>query len=110
VLHLTQSVDDTAWPAAVPGLLFASDSTHDTVDVVTGDLRAGLPVVVATPCGANAAPATCPAPPAWRQNYLATLDPWTGGVHRLVTTGAPFVPQGGLDFVPDASPDAAPSR
>jgi hypothetical protein len=100
VLSLSQSVDDTAWPT-VPrgGSLYSTDSTNDAVDLVTGPLGY-LPLVVATPCGANSAPATCPAPPTYPANYLATLNPWTGQVSPLAVQGAAYVPQGGLVFVP----------
>jgi hypothetical protein len=94
VLNLTQSVDDTAWPDAGHGFLYATDSTNDTVDVVTGDFPGG-PVVAVTPCGANDAPATCPAPD-FPADYLGSLNPWTGQVTALTVGGAPLVPQGGL--------------
>jgi hypothetical protein len=94
VLNLTQSVDDTAWAISQDGTLFATDSTNDTVDAITGDFPDN-PIVAVTPCGANNAPTTCPVSPA---NYLGTLNPWTGQVSPLGTTGAAFVPQGGLLF------------
>jgi hypothetical protein len=100
VLALSQSVDDTAWPTEPFGRLYTTDSTDDAVDVVTGPFRTDLPLVVATPCGANSAPATCPAPPSYPSNYLATLNPWTGLVTPVTVEGAPYVPQGGLAFVP----------
>ncbi len=100
VLNLTQSVDDTVWPDGGHGTLFATDSTYDTVDAITGDLPDG-PVVAATPCGADSAPATCPAPPRYPANYLAALNAWTGQVTALAVGGVPFVPQGGLLFVGD---------
>jgi hypothetical protein len=100
VLSLSQSVDDTAWPDGARGVLYATDSTNDTVDAVTGAFPGG-PVVAATPCGANSAPPTCPAPPAYPANYLASLNPWTGQVSPLAVGGAPFAPQGGLLFVGD---------
>jgi hypothetical protein len=105
VLSLTQSVDDTAWPdAAKGGVLYATDSTNDAVDAVTGDFGY-WPIVAATPCGANSAPPTYPTPPAYPANYLASLNPWTGQVSALSVGGDPFVPQGGLLFLPgDASP------
>ena len=80
------------------GVLYATDSTNDTVDAVTGDFPDG-PVAAATPCGANSAPATCPAPPTYPANYLASLNPWTGQLTALTVGGVPFVPQGGLLFV-----------
>jgi hypothetical protein len=98
VLNLSQSVDDTAW-ANSDGTLFATDSTNNTVDAVTGDFPQD-PVVVVTPCGSNSAPSTCPAPPQFPDNFLGTLNPWTGQISPLTTTGTAIVPQGGLVFVP----------
>ncbi len=100
VLNLTQSVDDTAWPEGGHGTLYATDSTSDTVDAITGNFPDG-PVVAATPCGANSAPSTCPAPPTYPANYLGALNAWTGHVTGLAVGGVPFVPQGGLLFVGD---------
>ena len=96
VLNLSQSIDDTAWPTRRSAMLFSTDSTNNAVDVVTGTFESNQPIVVATPCGANTAPATCPASPA---NYLATLNPRTGAVTPVTVSGAPYVPQGGLAFV-----------
>lgn len=98
VLTLSQSVDDTAWPTDSDGVLFSTDSTNDAVDVVTGHFERDRPMVVATPCGANSAPATCPAP-SYPANYLATLNLDTGTVTPVAVSGAPYVPQGGLAFV-----------
>jgi hypothetical protein len=65
VLSLSQSVDDTAWPDDYgAGTLYATDSTNDAVDALTGNFPDG-PVVAATPCGANSAPSTCPDPPTY---------------------------------------------
>jgi hypothetical protein len=99
VLSLSQSVDDTAWATEADGSLYSTDSTNDAVDVVTGPFANGSPFVVATPCGSNSAPGTCPAP-GFPANYLATLNPWTGEVTEVTVEGAPYVPQGGLVFVP----------
>jgi len=99
VLSLSQSVDDTTWPSDPSGSLYSTDSTNDAVDVVRGPFRAGQPLAVATPCGANSAPATCPAP-GFPANFLASLNPWTGQVSPVSISGAPYVPQGGLVFVP----------
>ena len=99
VLSLGQAVDDTVWPDGEPGVLYATDSTNDTVDTVTGTFG-DTPLAVATPCGANSAPTPCPAPPAYPANSLASLDPWTGDVTTLTVGGVPFAPQGGLLFVP----------
>jgi hypothetical protein len=100
VLNLSQSVDDTAWPHGHPGVLYSTDSTHDTVVAVLGTFP-NRPVVAATPCGSNSAPATCPAPPTFPANFLGSLDPSTGDVTALSVTGVPYVPQGGLLFVPN---------
>lgn len=98
VLGLTQSVDDTVWPDGGRGALYATDSTNDAIDVVTGDFPSG-PVVAATPCGSNSAPATCPAPPTFPANFLGSLNPWTGQITSLTVGGVPLVPQGGLLYV-----------
>jgi hypothetical protein len=57
------------------------------------------PLVVATSCDANSAPATCPAPPTYPANYLGSLDPLTGVVSAVPIVGAAYTPQGGLVFV-----------
>jgi len=99
VLNLSQSVDDTAWPVSFTGTLYATDSADDTVAAISGPFRPGQPIVAATPCGSNSAPATCPGP-GYPANYLATLNPWTGQVSAVNVTGPAFTPQGGLLFVP----------
>ncbi len=98
VLSLTQAVDDTAWPSG-PGRLYATDSTNDASDTITGPFSPNQPVVAATPCGANSAPAMCPAPPTYPANFLASVDPSTGGVSPITTVGAAFTPQGGLLYL-----------
>ena len=98
VLNLSQAVDDTAWPSSRSGRLYATDSTNDAVDVVTGSFQVGAPVAVVTPCGANGAPATCPGP-GFSNNYLASINPNTGVVTAVTVKGATFVAQGGLAFV-----------
>jgi len=103
VLNLSQSVDDTAWPTS-HGTLYATDSTNNTIDAVTGDFP-NDPVVAVTPCGSNSAPSTCPAPPQFPADYLGTLNPWTGQISPLATTGTAIVPQGGLVFVPQGQGD-----
>jgi hypothetical protein len=89
VLSLSQSVDDTAFPEGI-GVLYATDSTDDTVAVISGAFPSS-PVAVATPCGANSAPPTCTTP-----NYMSSINPWTGQVNQLSVGGATFTPQGGL--------------
>ncbi len=108
VLSLSQAVDDTAWVTGSWGTLYATDSTHDTVDTVTGWFQPGQTLVAATPCGSNSAPSVCPVLPAFPPNYLGTLNPWTGQVQPLVVKGQPFVPQGGLLFLPRDRADDAP--
>jgi hypothetical protein len=98
VLSLSQSVDDTAWPSDASGSLYSTDSTNDAVDVITGKFSVHQPIVAVTPCGANSAPAVCPAT-GFPANYLGTMNPETGAITALTVTGAPYVPQGGLAFV-----------
>jgi hypothetical protein len=98
VLSLSQAVDDTAW-AIGPGVLYGTDSTNDAVDVLGGTFGTD-PIVAVTPCGANTAPSTCPSLPDFPPNYLGSLDPWTGAITPVPVSGADFVPQGGLVFVP----------
>lgn len=92
VLSLTNSVDDTAW-ATGPGRLFGTSTSTDTVNEITGPFRAGQIYTAVTPCDANDAPATCPAP-GFPANYLGTLNPWTGVLTAVPLAGAPYEPQG----------------
>ena len=100
VLSLSQSVDDTAWPTQSRGRLYSTDSTNDVIDTVSGPFVPYAPVAVATPCGANSAPPTCPAPPAFPANFLSKINPRTGAVTALKVVGAAYTPQGGLLFIP----------
>ena len=93
VLDLSQSVDDTAWATTFAGVLFATDHDADTVNVVTGFFRPGTAFVAVTPCDANDAPATCPAP-GFPPNYLGTLNMFTGKITAVSTVGASLEPQG----------------
>jgi len=97
VLRLSQSVDDTAWARSPAGRLYGSNTSGDTVDVVTGWFRPGAVYTAVTPCDANGAPATCPAP-GFPPNYLGALNPWTGRITRVRLRGPAFGPQG-LVFV-----------
>jgi hypothetical protein len=93
VLRLSQSVDDTAWARSPHGRLYGSDTSGDTIDVVTGWFPAHSVFVAVTPCDADNAPPTCPArgfPP----NYLGSLNPWTGHITRVPLRGPAFEPQG----------------
>ena len=51
-----------------------------------------------TPCDADNAPATCPAP-GFPANYLGHLNMYTGQIPRVKLRGASLQPQG-LIFVP----------
>ena len=98
VLHLSRSVDDTAWVRTRSGRLFGSNTGGDTVDVVTGPFRRGEVFAAVTPCDQNDAPATCPGP-GFPANYLGALNPWTGHLSRVPLHGPAFGPQG-MIFVP----------
>jgi hypothetical protein len=99
VLTLSDSVDDTAWPSDRWGAIYATDSANDTIYKVTGPFHPGSVFVVDTPCGANNAPGTCPAP-GFPANYLGQLNPWTGAITPVHLTGPAFTPQGGMLFLP----------
>jgi hypothetical protein len=98
VLRLSRSVDDTAWVTFPSGALFASNTSGDTVDMVTGWFRPGTVLVATTPCDQNDAPATCPGP-GFPPNYVGVLNPWTGQISRLPVIGATLEPQG-MIFLP----------
>jgi hypothetical protein len=93
VLRLSQSVDDTAWATSRFGHLFAADHDGDTIDMISGPFSVGSVFVAVTPCDANNAPATCPAP-GFPPNYLGSLNPWTGHISRTPITGPSPEPQG----------------
>jgi len=97
VLKISQSVDDTAWATSASGTLYATDSSADTVDAITGPFKPGTAYTAVTPCNANSAPATCPAPPAWPVNSLGTINLTTGAVTTVYH--GPMTPKG-LVFVP----------
>lgn len=99
VLNLSDSVDDTVWPSSRHGAIFATDSTHDTVNEITGRFARGEVFVADTPCGANDAPATCPGP-GFSANFLGQLDPDTGQITPVTVAGPAFEPQGGMLFLP----------
>jgi hypothetical protein len=98
VLKLTNSVDDTAWPTSWNGAIYGANTAGGTVDEVTGPFRPGEVFTAVTPCDANDAPATCPAP-GFPPNYLGTLNPWTGKLTAVKLVGPAFGPQG-LLFLP----------
>ena len=92
-LRLTQSVDDTAWARSPHGQLVGANTAGDTIDVVTGPFPAKSIFVAVTPCDADNAPATCPAP-GFSPNYLGQLNPWTGVITKVDVRGPAFGPQG----------------
>jgi hypothetical protein len=93
VLRLSQSVDDSAWATSRDGRLYATDSSHDAVDVVTGRFRDGTMLVAVTPCNANSAPSTCPAP-GFPANYLGSENLRTGQVSPVQVSGPTLNPKG----------------
>ena len=99
VLSLSQSVDDTAWPGPANTILFATDSTADTVDTVTGAFPAHSVFVAVTPCDAANAPSTCPAP-GFPPNYLGMLNPLTGHISKVHLTGPRLEPKGLMAIAP----------
>ena len=97
VLKISNSVDDVAWATAATGSLYATDSSSDTVDALTGTFIPGTVFTSVTPCNANSAPSTCPAP-GFPANSLGTIDLKTGAIGEVTTIG-PVTPKG-LVFVP----------
>lgn len=93
-LNLSQSVDDSAWITHRDGRLYATDNGGDTIDTVTGDFPAGTVFTAVTPCNANSAPSTCPAPPTYPANYLGTINLSTGQVSSVPVSGPALHPQG----------------
>ena len=98
MLRLSQSVDDTAWATSQAGHLYTTNNGAGTVDEISGHFSPGSVFVAVTPCDANGAPATCPAP-GYPANYLGVLNPWTGHITRVPVHGAALAPQGML-FAP----------
>lgn len=101
VLGLSGSVDDTAWASDQTGAIYTTDNADNTVYKVTGPFHRGEVFVAATPCGANDAPATCPAP-GFPPNYLGQLNSATGAIARAPLTG-PAVAAQGMLFLPRAT-------
>ncbi len=97
-LHLTASVDDSAWATSPHGALYVTDATDDTVDAVSGRFTVGTMYSSVTPCDAGSAPATCPAP-GYPANYLARTSMSTGVLTPVPTTG-PALNTNGMIFVP----------
>lgn len=102
VLSLPASVDDSAWALRRTGGLYATDATADTVDLITGRFTPGTMFTAVTPCNANSAPATCPAP-GFPANYLGTINLRTGAIAKVALSGAKVNPKG-LIFSPALAP------
>jgi len=98
VLSLSQSVDDTAWSTSWDGAFFAASTSTDTVVEIQGSFWPSTAFVAVTPCDADNAPATCPAP-GFPPNYLGQLDMFTGQISPVSVHGAAVHPQG-MIFVP----------
>jgi hypothetical protein len=86
VLNLSQSVDDTAFATSPAGLLVATDSTANSVVVITGKLTSGTAYTSVTPGNANNAPPS-PGP-----NYLGAIDLNTGTVNAVASNSTTFTP------------------
>jgi hypothetical protein len=98
VLKLSDSVDDTAWPSDASGAIYTTDNSNNTINRITGPFKRGSVFVADTPCDANDAPATCPAP-GFTANYLGELNPDTGVITRVDLHGPAAAAQGML-FLP----------
>jgi hypothetical protein len=99
VLRLSQSVDDTAWARSPHGKLYVANTGGGTIDVISGPFQPGTVFVAVTPCDADNAPATCPAP-GFPPNYLGQLNPWTGFITAVPVSGPAFGPQGMVFIAP----------
>jgi hypothetical protein len=97
VLKISNSVDDIAWATSATGTLYTSDAASNTIDAITGTFTPGTAYTAVTPCNANSAPSTCPAP-GYPANSLGTIDLTTGKVGTVATDG--LVMPKGMIFVP----------
>jgi hypothetical protein len=97
VLKIYNSVDDIAWATSATGTLYTADATSNTIDAITGTFTPGTAYTAVTPCNANSAPSTCPAP-GYPANSLGTIDLTTGEIGTVATAG--LVMPRGLIFVP----------
>jgi hypothetical protein len=98
VLSLPRSVDDSAWATTSFGALYTTDSSADTLDMVSGRFAVGTMYSAVTPCDQNNAPSTCPGP-GFPPNYLASDNMKTGALTAVHTSGAAVQPKG-MIFVP----------
>jgi hypothetical protein len=97
VLKISDPVDDVAWATSASGALYATDSSANTIDAITGSFMPGTVYTSVTPCNANSAPTVCPAP-GFKDNSLGTINLKTGAIGKVSVTG-PLTPKG-LIFVP----------
>ncbi len=97
-LKLGQSVDDIAWATSATGALYMTDSGSNTVDALKGTFTPGTLYTSVTPCNANSAPTTCPAP-GYTANYLGTINLKTGKIGTVAAVNGQVTPKG-LIFVP----------
>jgi hypothetical protein len=93
VLNISQSVDDVAIATSRRGVLVTTDSTADTVDVITGIFAPGTAYTAVTPGNANTPPMPTPA------NYLGTINLNDGTVSALTSGGTALTPKG-MIFLP----------
>jgi hypothetical protein len=100
VLKIPTPVDDSAWATSASGSLYVTDSSADTVDVITGPFKVGTAYTAITPCNANSAPAVCPAStaPQFPPNYFGMINLTTGALSKVTISGA-LTPKG-MVFVP----------
>ncbi len=98
VLKLTQSVDDSTWPSGASGAIYTTDGSADTIVKITGPFKRGSEVTAVTPCNANSAPATCPAP-GYSAPYLGVINMSSGKINSLSVHGVAVQPKGML-FIP----------
>jgi hypothetical protein len=102
VLKLPRAVDDVQWATSWGDSLYATDNGAGTVVRVDGrPFWPGTAFVSVTPCNANSAPATCPAPPKYPASYLGLLNMSTGQIIQVEIHGT-LHPQG-LVFVAPSS-------
>lgn len=93
VLKLSQSVDDTAFASRSGGMFLTTDAKADSVLLITGKIAKGAEYTVATPGGANNAPAN-PGP-----NFFGTINLRSGKVSPIRTRGVSFQPHS-LIYIP----------
>ena len=100
VLKISKPVDDTAVATSASGSLYITDSSANTVDVMTGPFKPGTAYTSVTPCNANNAPAVCPASsaPQFPANSFGMIDLTSGAVSNVTFSGT-LTPKG-MVFVP----------